>query len=106
MKNDDNEMCMMNIDSNVDDLKYYVGKTIYILKSRNPPILSRHVFNLTMSNFDAYRHRLNKFQHWPHSLLIMWGRCMTFVMGVLEVPCQIQDSSYNDSIEGNDENLK
>ena len=33
MENDDNERCnMMNIDENVDDLKYYVG-TSYILES-------------------------------------------------------------------------
>ena len=25
MPNDDNEMCMMNVDENVDDLKDYVG---------------------------------------------------------------------------------
>ena len=33
MMNDDNETCMMNIDANVDDLKDYVGTSIYILKS-------------------------------------------------------------------------
>ena len=33
MENDDNERCiMMNVDENVDDLKYYVG-TSYILES-------------------------------------------------------------------------
>ena len=32
--NDDNERCiMMNVDENVDDLKYYVGTSIYILES-------------------------------------------------------------------------
>jgi predicted membrane protein len=82
MMNDDNETSIiLNVDANMDDLKYYVG-TSNILKSRNPPILSRHVSNLTMSNFNAYRHRLKKFQRWPHSLLTMWGQCMTFVMGV------------------------
>ena len=84
MLNDHNEMCMMNIDSNVDDLKDYVGTSIYILKSRNPPISSRHVFNLTMSNFDAYRHILKKFKHWPHSFLTVRVWWKTFVMGVLE----------------------
>lgn len=24
--NGDNDMCMMNVDANMDDLKYYVGK--------------------------------------------------------------------------------
>jgi hypothetical protein len=32
MENDDNEMCMMNIDANMDDLKDYVG-TSDILES-------------------------------------------------------------------------
>jgi hypothetical protein len=31
--NDENEMYMMNFDANVDDLKDYVGKSIYILES-------------------------------------------------------------------------
>ena len=31
--NDDNERCMMNVDENVDDLKDYVGTSIYILES-------------------------------------------------------------------------
>jgi hypothetical protein len=71
MKNDDNETSIiLNVDANMDDLKYYVG-TSNILESRNPPIPSRHVSSLTMSNFDAYRHRLKKFQCWPHSLLTM-----------------------------------
>jgi hypothetical protein len=83
--NDDNETCMLNVDANVDDLKYYVG-TSYILESLNPPIPSRHVSSLTMSNCDAYSYILNKFQRWPHSLLTMWGRCMTFLVGELEVP--------------------
>ena len=86
MTNDENETCMMNVDSNLDDLKDYAGTSIYILKSRNTPISLRQVFDLTMSNFDAYRQILKKFQHWPHSLLIIWGRCMTFVVGELEVP--------------------
>jgi hypothetical protein len=74
----------MNVDKNVDDLKYYVG-TSYILESLNTLILSRHVSSLTMSNFDAYRHILKKFQRWPHSLLTMQGRCMTFVVGKLKI---------------------
>jgi hypothetical protein len=32
MMNDDNETCMMNVDANMDDIKYYVG-TSYILES-------------------------------------------------------------------------
>jgi hypothetical protein len=32
MKNDDNETCMMNVEENMDDIKYYVGKS-YILES-------------------------------------------------------------------------
>jgi hypothetical protein len=32
MTNDDNETCMMNVDANMDDLKYYVG-TSDILES-------------------------------------------------------------------------
>ena len=56
MTNDDNERCnMMNVYANVDDLKDYVG-TSYILEYLNPPIPSRHVSSVTMSNFDAYRH--------------------------------------------------
>jgi hypothetical protein len=82
-------MMTMNVNANMDNLEDCVGKSD-ILEYRNPPIPSRHVSNLTISNFDTYRHRLTKFQCWPHSLLTMWGRCMTFVMGViLEVPCQI-----------------
>ena len=85
MTNDDNERCnMMNVDANVDDIKDYVGKS-YILESWNPPIPSRHVSSLTMSNFDAYNYILDKFQRWPHSLLTMRGRCMTFLVGELEV---------------------
>jgi hypothetical protein len=84
---DNNEMSIMNVDANMDDLKIYVG-TLDILESLNPPIPSRHVSSLAMLNFDAYMHSLKKFQRWPHSLLTVRGRCkMTFVMGVLEVPC-------------------
>ena len=83
----DNETPVMNIVANMDDLKDYVVRTSYILESLNPPIPSRHVSSLTMSNFDAYRHILKKFQHWPHSLVLtMRGRCMTFVVVELEVP--------------------
>ena len=32
MTNDDNDMCMMNVDKNVGDIEYYVG-TSQILKS-------------------------------------------------------------------------
>ena len=90
MMNDDNDTSIMNVDANMDDLKYYV-ETLDILESWNPPILSRHVSSLTMSNFAAYRHILKKFQHWPHSLLTMRGQCkMTYVMGVLEVPWHLK----------------
>jgi hypothetical protein len=89
MKNDDNETSIiLNVDANMDDLKYYAG-TSNILKYRNPPIPSRKLSSLTMSNFDAYGHRLKTFQRWPHSLLTVWGRWKKFVMGVFEVPCQI-----------------
>ena len=83
----DNERCtMMNVDANVEDLKYCVG-TSYILESWNPLIQSRYVSSLTMSSFDAYRHILKKFQCWPHSLVLtMRIRCMTFVVVELEVP--------------------
>ena len=59
---------MMNIDENVDDLKDYADMTC-ILEPRNPPTLSRHVSYLTMSNFEAHRHKLKEFQSWPLSLL-------------------------------------
>jgi hypothetical protein len=78
---------MMNVVTNIDDLKDDVARTSNILESWNPPIPSRHVSSLTMSNFDAYNHILKKFQRWPHSrVLIMRGRCMTFVVVELEVP--------------------
>ena len=38
MMNDDNEMCMMNIDANMDDLKDYPS-TSSILEPGNPPTL-------------------------------------------------------------------
>jgi len=89
MTNDDNETSIiLNVDANMDDLKYYAG-TSNILKSSNPPIPSRKLSSLTMSNFDAYKHRLKKFQRWPHSLLTVRGWWNKFVMGVFEVPCQI-----------------
>ena len=72
MTNDGNEACMMNVDGNVDDIKDYVG-TSDILESSNPPILSRHVYILTMSNFNAYNHSLKKSQCCPHSLFIVRG---------------------------------
>ena len=85
MPNDDNDTSMMNVNENVlDYLKDYLG-TSDILESWNPPIISRHVSSLTTSNFDTYRHSLKKFQRWLHSLLTMRGRCMTFLVGELEV---------------------
>ena len=85
MTNDDNETFILKVDENMDDLKDYVG-TSNILKYWNLPISSRKLSSLTISNFDTYNHILNKFQRWPHSLLTMRGRCMTFVVGELEVP--------------------
>jgi hypothetical protein len=78
---------IMNVVANMDDLKYYVAGTLNILESWNPPIPWRHVSSLTMSNFDAYRHILKRFQHWPHSLVLtMRGQCMKFMVVELEVP--------------------
>jgi hypothetical protein len=60
MTNDDNETSIiLNVDANMDNLKDYVG-TSNILKSLNPPIPSRQLSSQTMSNFDAYEHRLKK----------------------------------------------
>jgi hypothetical protein len=56
---------------------------------RHPPIPSRKLSSLIMSNFDAYGHKLKTFQHWPHSLLNVRGQWKKFLMGVFEVPCQI-----------------
>ena len=64
MMNYENETSIINVDENMDDLKDYVG-TSNILESWNPPILSRHVSSLTMSNFDAYMHSLKKFHVGP-----------------------------------------
>ena len=77
MMNDDNETSIMKVDENMDDIKDYVG-TSDILESWNPPISSRYISSLTMSNFDAYMHSLKKFQRWPHSLLTMPGRWKKF----------------------------
>ena len=95
----------MNVDENVDDLKDYVGMTC-ILESWNHPTPWRHVSYVTMSNFDAYRHKLKGFQHWPHSLLNVWRRwIMELVIGLLIGRCSMtfQESFNNDSIDGNDE---
>jgi len=90
--NDENETSIINVDANMDDLKDYVG-TSDILESWNPPIPSMHVSSLTMSNFNAYMHKMKKFQRCPHSLLIVRGRWKTiFVMGVLEVPWHFKRS--------------
>jgi hypothetical protein len=90
MMNDDNETSIiLNVDANMDDLKYYVG-TSNILKYQNPPIPSRKLSSITMLNFDAYGNSLKKIQRWPHSLLTVWGQWNKFVMAnVFEVPCQI-----------------
>ena len=74
---------MMNVDANVDDIKYYVG-TSGILESLNPHIPLRHVSILTISIFNACTNSLNKFQCWPHSLLTMQHQWMMLVIGVLE----------------------
>jgi hypothetical protein len=102
MMNDDNETSIiLNIDENVDDLKYYAG-TSNILKYQNPPIPSRQLSSLTMSNFDAYENRLKTFKHWPHSLPTVWGQWNKFLMAYLKFHVKFQDSSDNNSIEGND----
>jgi len=51
-----------------------------------------HLSSLTMSNFDAYRHKMKKFQSWPHSMLIVRGQWKIFVMGLLEVPWNFKRS--------------
>jgi hypothetical protein len=43
-----------------------------MFESGNPPILSLHVSSLTMSNFSPYKHKLKKFQHWPHSHVMIY----------------------------------
>jgi hypothetical protein len=103
MMNDDNETCMMNIDANVDDLKDYVGTSIYILKSRNPPIPSRHVSNLTMSNFDAYKARIEEISTLAPFTAHYVGSVHDIYDGCIGSSMKFQDSSDNDSIEGNDE---
>jgi hypothetical protein len=42
-----------------------------MFESGNPPILSLHASSLTMSNFNPYKHKLKKFQRWPHSHVSM-----------------------------------
>ena len=76
--------CMMSIDENVDDIKHYAWMTC-ILEPWNHPTPWRHVFYLTMSNFDTYRHKFKEFKHWPLSLLNVrrWW-IMELVMGLLE----------------------
>ena len=75
---------MMNVDENVENHKDYVGTT-WILEPWKPPTTWRHVSYLTMSNFNAYRHKLLEFQRWSLSLLNVWHRwIMALVMGLLE----------------------
>ena len=38
-----------------------------VFESGNPPIPSTHDSTIIMSNFSAYKHKLKKFHHWPHS---------------------------------------
>ena len=70
MVNDDNETTWWMLMKNMDNLKGYVGTTC-ILEPWNPPTTWRHVSYLTMSNFDAYRHKLKEVECWPHSSLNM-----------------------------------
>ena len=95
--------CMMNIDENMDDLKHYAGMTC-ILEPWNHPTPWRHVSYLTMSNFDAYMHKLMEFEHWPHSPISMHGRwIMALVVGFLNGwhSMIFQESFDKDSIDGN-----
>jgi hypothetical protein len=97
--------CMMNANENVDDLKDYAGMTC-IIEPWNHPTHWRHVSYLTMSNFDAYRHKLKEFECWPHSPLNV--RCrwiMALVVGFVIGRCSMtfQESLDKDSINGNGE---
>ena len=75
---------MMNVDENIDDVKHYVGTTC-ILEPWNLPSVWRHVSYLTVSNFDAYRHKSKEFQRWPLSLLNVQRQwIMDLVMGLFE----------------------
>ena len=63
--------------------KHYVGITC-ILEPLNPPTPWRHVSFLTMSNFDAYMHKLMEFERCPHSPLSMQAQwIMALVVGFL-----------------------
>ena len=74
--------CMMKVDENGDNRKDYAGMTC-ILDPWNHPTPWRHVFYLTMSNFDAYKHKLKEFQRWLLSLLKVWCQwIMALVMGL------------------------
>ena len=74
--------CMMNVDENVDDIKYYASTTC-ILEPLSPPMPWRQDSYLTMSNFDAYRNKLKEFQHCPLALLNMRRRwIIALVMGL------------------------
>ena len=93
----------MNVDENVDDLKDYVGTTC-ILEPWNHPTPWRHVSYLTMSNFDAYRHKLKEFECWPHSPLnVQHQWIMALVVGFLNGWCSMtfQESFDQYSIDGN-----
>jgi hypothetical protein len=99
--------CMMNVDENMDDLNHYAGTTC-ILEPWNHPTPWRHMSYLTMSNFNAYRHKLKEFQCWPHSLLnVRHRRIMALAMGLLEdVPWHFKRVSTNIPLMGmaNDDN--
>ena len=53
--------------------RYIVGVWV-IFESWNPPLPWMHPTSLIMSNSNAYKNNLKKFQHWPHSQLIVWGQ--------------------------------
>ena len=96
---------MMNIDENVDAIKHYAWTTC-ILEPWNHPTPWRHVSYLTMSNFDAYRHKLKEFERWPHSPLSMQGRwIMALVVGFLNGwhSMTFQESFDQYSVDGNGE---
>ena len=95
--------CMMNVDEDVEYLKDYACMTC-ILEPWNPPTLWRHASYVTMSNFDAYRHKLKEFQHWPHSPLnVQCPWIMALEVGFLigRHSMTFQESFDKDSIDGN-----
>ena len=92
---------IINVDENIDDLKHYASTTC-ILEPWNTPTAWRHVPYLAMSNFDADKHKLKEFQHWPLSLLNMRRRwIMALVTSLLEdVSWHFKRVSTNISLMG------